>query len=124
MLKTVIALTIATGFATAFATSSFAQNAAPAVPAVPAVKATLPASVTVDKKVEAPKAAEAVKGATAAKSESVAKNEGATAEVAKMTPPKAEAKPIQAKAHDGKADKAEVKPDAKTVPAVPVTLAK
>jgi hypothetical protein len=124
MLKTVIALTIATGFAAAFATSSFAQNAAPAVPAAPAVKATLPASVPVDKKVEAPKTVEAVKGATAAKSESVVKNEGATAEVAKMTAGKAEAKPIQAKAPDGKADKAEVKPEAKTVPALPITATK
>lgn len=61
MIKTVIALAVAAGFATA----SFAQGttaATPATPATPAAKVTAPATATPEKKVEAPQAAEPATG--------------------------------------------------------------
>lgn len=70
MIKTVIALAVAAGFATA----SFAQGTTPATPAAPAAKITAPAPATAEKKVEAPKAAEPVKAETP-KAEAV-KSEG------------------------------------------------
>ena len=51
MIKSVIALAVATGFATA----SFAQTGT-TPPAAPAAKVTAPASAAPEKKVEAPKA--------------------------------------------------------------------
>lgn len=59
--KSLIALTIAAGFATA----SFAQGtAAPAPAAAPAAKVVAPAPAAAEKKVEAPQAAEPMKAET------------------------------------------------------------
>lgn len=55
--KTLIALAVAAGFASA----AFAQGATPATPAAPAAKVTAPASGVAEKKVEATKAAEPAK---------------------------------------------------------------
>lgn len=107
MTKTLIALTVAAGFAGA----AFAQGAAaPAVaPAAPAAKVAAPAPAVVEKKVEAPKVAEPAveKKAEAAKPEAKVKK------VKQSGEQKAQAKTDKVEA------KAEVKPEVKPAPAVP-----
>ena len=87
MIKTVIALAVAAGFATA----SFAQGttaATPATPATPAAKVTAPATATPEKKVEAPTAAEPVKAGESAKAATPATGEHKAAQGEKHHPVK------------------------------------
>ena len=81
MLKTIIALAIAAGFAT----TSFAQGVATTTPTTPTAKLTAPVAAA-EKKVEAPKSVEP------AKTEAVKATEATKAEV----------KHSKAKSHDGK----------------------
>lgn len=113
MIKTVIALAVAAGFATA----SFAQGTTPATPAAPAAKVTVPAPATAEKKVEAPKAAEPVK-AEAAKVATPAKAESPKVEAVKH-----EGEHSKAKAHGHKkaAEKAEHKTEKPEVKSAPTT---
>jgi len=113
MIKTVIALAVAAGFATA----SFAQGTAPTTPAAPAAKVTAPAPATAEKKVEAPKAAEPVK-AEAAKAATPAK-----AETPKVEAVKSEGERSKTKVHGQKkaAEKTEHKADKPEVKTAPVT---
>ena len=85
MLKTIIALAIAAGFASA----SFAQTGSTNPNTAPAAKVTAPAPMAAEKKVEAPKAAEPAK-----------------MDAAKTETPKAEATPAKVKKHGKKAAKA------------------
>lgn len=105
MIKTVIALAVAAGFASA----SFAQGTPPAAPAA---KVAAPAAVTAEKKVEAPKAAEPVK-AEAAKVATPA-----NAETPKVEAVKREGEHSKAKSHGHKkaAEKAEHKDEVKAAP--------
>jgi len=105
MLKTVIALVVAAGCASA----AFAETSAP-VPAT-AAKVTAPAAASADKKVEAPKAVEPMKA-------EVSKSAGpATMEVAKTETPKAATHPAKAKTPGHKSVTTETKAEAVT-PAV------
>jgi len=102
MLKTVIALVVAAGFAT----TSFAQTGTP-VPAS-AAKVTAPAPASAEKKVDAPKAAEPMK-AEASKTVTPA-----TMETAKTETPKAAPHHAKAKKQGTKAVKTEMKAEAAT----------
>jgi hypothetical protein len=86
MLKTVIALAVAAGFAS----TAFAQTGAP-VPATGA-KLTAPAAASAEKKVEAPKAVEPVK-VDASKTATPATMEVAKSETPKAAPHTAKIKP-------------------------------
>lgn len=101
--KTLIALTVAAGFASA----AFAQGATPAPTAAPAAKIMAPATATAEKKVEAPKASEPAKV-------EAAKTEAPKADTGKPVEKHAMAK-IKAHEHKGEmhAAKAEVKAEAK-----------
>lgn len=113
MIKTVIAMAVAAGFATA----SFAQGNAPATPAAPAAKVSAPAPATAEKKVEAPKAAEPVKA------EAVKATTPAKAETSKVEAVKHEGEHNKAKSHGHKkvAEKAEHKAEKPEVKSAPVT---
>lgn len=116
VIKSIIALSIAAGFAGA----SFAQPAATPATAT-AAKVVAPAAATAEKKIEAPKAAEPAK-AEVAKSAAPAK-----VEVAKTEAPKAdEAKPAEkhskAKGHSKKEQKPAVK--AEGLPVAPAPASK
>jgi large subunit ribosomal protein L22e/colicin import membrane protein len=100
LLKTLIALAVAAGFASA----SFAQTAAPAPAAAPAAKAAVAAPAAAEKKVEAQKAAEPMK-----------------AEAAKTDTAKAGAKPAKAKKRAKKPAAPAAAPAATPAPTAPAS---
>jgi large subunit ribosomal protein L22e/colicin import membrane protein len=100
MLKTLIALTVAAGFASA----SFAQTGAPAPAAAPAAKAAVAAPAAVEKKLEAPKAAEPMK-----------------AEAGKTETAKTGVKPAKVKKHAKKAAAPAATPAATPAAAAPAS---
>ncbi|MEF8717520.1 MAG: amine oxidase [Candidatus Accumulibacter necessarius] len=105
MLKTVIALVAAAGFAS----TSFAQTGTPV--AAPAAKVTAPAAASAEKKMEAPKAVEPMKAETPKAAAPAAM------ETAKSETPKAATHHAKTKEHATKAVKTETKAEAAT-PAV------